>query len=79
MNCQGESQNETFKRKNTLVPKLKDRLRALDLGNEKNKWSLGWKSDRAQESCGQVTARQWRAGRGQDCQARERGGNLLIL
>lgn len=57
MNCQGESQNKAFKRE-IFVSKLKDRLRALDLENGKNKWNLGWKSDRAKKSCGQVTARQ---------------------
>lgn len=57
MNCQGKPQNEAFKREKTLVSKLKDRLRALDLENGKNKWSLGWQSGRARTSCGQVTAR----------------------
>lgn len=47
--------------------------------NGKNKWTLGWTYDKAKQCCGRVTMGQWKAGQGQDCQARERRGNLLIF
>lgn len=56
MRCQGESQNEAFKRDRTkiynerdriLIPKLKDSLRELDLEQWKSRWRSGWKHRRA--------------------------------
>lgn len=69
MSHQGESQNEAVKGDRTLVSKLKDRLRRLDLEKWEEQWRLGRKHDRAKEFCGQVTAGQWKVSKDQDWQA----------
>lgn len=79
MSHQGESQNETVKGDRTLVSKLKDRLRRLDLEKWEEQWRLGRKHNRAREFCGQAIEGQRKAGKDRDWQARKGRGKPLIL